>query len=431
MFQLKMIHQQLKNAGIRLGDSCTIVPFQGKKKAFTLTRSRFDLVSQQLRPQDLAMSYVELPRMGVDPFHYRFELDERAGVKDRFVLKTLQGHPFVLNGLAVKEAYIERQDKIFIEDHRINFAPDGLEQLIKRRLDHPVLLQNKLMESELKILIIGETGTGKTHLARQIHERSCRRGEFVAINLASYNPQLIESELFGHKKGSFTGAIADRSGAFAHAKRGTLFLDEIDSLPLDLQTKLLTFIDNGRFRQVGETREEEIQARLIFASGRNLEKLVEAGVFRKDFYYRLRSGHCLELRSLRNDLGRIQEVCDQYGIENGVTLSPRLLEFYQTLAWPGNLRQLYGHLEKKRILSRSSRLDFDELDEELMTRSANLLSINEEDTPKSLEQFKQDYVVETFRQCQGNFRQTARRLQVSEKTVRSILSKEANLLTHK
>ena len=166
-------------------------------------------------------------------------------------------------------------------------------------------MEQNLINSDLKILISGETGTGKSHLARKVHEKSGRLGEFVAINLSSFNPQLIESELFGHKKGSFTGAIHDKTGAFSMAKNGTLFLDEIDSLPLDLQTKLLTFIDNKKFRRVGDTKEESINTRLIFASGRPLEQLVEQGSFRKDLFFRLKSGHSVEMASLRNDIPRI------------------------------------------------------------------------------------------------------------------------------
>ena len=120
------------------------------------------------------------------------------------------------------------------------------------------------------------------------------------------------------------------------AENGTLFLDEIDSLPLDLQTKLLTFIDNKKFRRVGDTKEEMIRTRLIFASGRPLEALVELGSFRKDLFYRLKSGHSVELLSLRNDVQRIREFCQLFAIKNGVILSKNLLDFYQSLAWPAN-----------------------------------------------------------------------------------------------
>src|SRR5690606_7636142 len=135
---------------------------------------------------------------------------------------------------------------------------------------------------------------------------------------------------------------------------------------VDLQTKLLTFLDNNRYRPVGENLEKEIKTRIIFASGRSLENLVQQGLFRKDFYFRLKSGHTIKLPSLRDDPGRVESVCNEFSLRNGITFTRRLLDFYKTLAWPGNLRQLYGHLEKKMVFSRISKLDFDELDEELI-----------------------------------------------------------------
>ncbi len=418
------MHQQLQEAGLRLGDSCSISSYQGKKKAFTLNRKKIDLISQQYRPKDLALAYIELPKHTQEKFHYRLELEEAGQGKDRFFLKTLEGHPFWINGLAAKEAYVERADRLYIEDNKFYFSPFDLKELMGRKLEHPVLLEHSLLQSELKILITGETGTGKSYLAQKIHEKSAKPGNFVAINLASYNPQLIESELFGHKKGAFTGATHDKIGAFAQAQHGTLFLDEIDSLPLDIQTKLLTFIDNKKFRRVGDVKEQSIQTRLIFASGKPLEKLIAKGQFRRDFYFRLKSGHSIELSSLRNEVQKIRDACQRFALESGVSFSVRLIEFYQTLAWPGNLRQLLGHLEKKRILSRSTKLDFDDLDEELLLQSSDLMSLPTEDALISMDQYKHNYVKRALRVCDGNFSMTARKLQISEKTVRNLLNRE-------
>ncbi len=424
MFQLKLMHQQLQEAGLRLGDSCSISPSQGKKKAFTLNRKKIDLISQHYRPKDLALAYIELPKHTLEKFHYRLELEESGHGKDRFFLRTIQGHPFWINGLAAKEAYVERADRLYIEDNKVHFSPFDLKEMLDRKLEHPILLEQSLLRSELNILITGETGTGKSYLAQRIHEKSEKRGSFVAINLASYNPQLIESELFGHKKGAFTGAIQDKIGAFAQAQHGTLFLDEVDSLPLEIQTKLLTFIDNKKFRKVGEVKEESIQTRLIFASGRPLEKLTEQGLFRRDLYFRLKSGHSVELSSLRNEVQKIKDACQKFALDNRVSFSFRLIEFYQTLAWPGNLRQLLGHLEKKRILTRSTKLDFDELDEELLLQSSDLMSLPTEDELISMDQYKLNYVKRALSLCEGNYSMTARKLQISEKTVRSLLNKE-------
>ncbi len=425
MYQRKLMEKQIEVAGLRLGDSCSIFPFQGKKKAFTLNRNCIDLISSRYRPEDLCMSYIELPSSGPGQFHYRLELDE-----GRFVMKTLKGRAFWLNGSVAKEAYIERMDRLFIDDNKVNFDPFGLNEIIERNFEHPVLLQQKLINSDLKILIQGETGTGKTHLAAKIHEKSQRLGKFVAINLSSFNSQLIESELFGHKKGSFTGAVTDKIGAFQEAANGTLFLDEIDSLPLDLQTKLLTFLDDSKFRRVGEMRETEIRTRLIFSSGRPLEKLINLGVFRRDFYFRLKSGHTVELTSLRNDLSKIKETCQFFCVNNQVSISNRLMSFYETLPWPGNIRQLLGHLEKKKILSKSLKFDFDLLDEELLLESSDLMSLTSPLEIVPLKELKEDYIKKALAVCEGNVALTAKKLQLTEKTVKATISR-INLLEYK
>ncbi len=421
MYQRKLMQKQIELSGVRLGDSCSIFPAQGRKKAFTLNRHCIDLISSHYRPDDLSLSYIELPNTDVGHFHYRLELDQ-AKTEGRFVLKTIKGNAFWLNGSAAREAYIERLDRLFIDDNKVNFDPFDLKEILNRHFDHPVLMEQNLVASNLKILIQGETGTGKTHLARKIHEKSGRIGEFVAVNLSSFNSQLIESELFGHKKGAFTGAVQEKWGAFRAAENGTLFLDEIDSLPMDLQTKLLTFLDNNKFRRVGETKESSINARLIFASGKPLEALVQQGSFRRDFYFRLKSGHTIDLGSLRNDVFKIRDACQYYSLKNDIVLSRRLTEFYETLAWPGNLRQLFGHLDKKKILSRSIKLDFDKLDEELLLQSSDLMSLAGTAELISMKEFKEDYVKKAVNLCEGNISLTAKKLHVTEKTIKTILS---------
>jgi DNA-binding NtrC family response regulator len=422
MYQKKLMKKQIEASGLRLGDSCSIFPFHGKRKAFTLNRYCIDLISKEYRPADLSMSYIELPRSDAHPFHYRLELDQKVET-GRFVLKTMKGEAFWLNGHAAKEAYIERMDRIMIDDNKVNFDPFDLKEILDRQFEHPILMQQNLISSGLNILIEGETGTGKTHLAKKIHEKSGRAGAFVALNLSSFNPQLIESELFGHRKGSFTGAVSERLGAFKNAEHGTLFLDEIDSLPLELQTKILTFLDSKRFRRVGDTREHSIETRLIFASGRPLEKLVQLGSFRRDFYFRLKSGHTVELESLRNNVKRIDEACQHFSLKNGIVISRRLMEFYETLPWPGNLRQLFGHLEKKKVLSKSTKLDFDSFDEDLLLQSSDLKSFSDTLDLVPMKEYKEEYVKKVFAICEGNISLAAKYLEVSPKTVKGIIER--------
>lgn len=422
MYQRKLLFKQIESEGLRLGDSCSIYPIYGKKKAFTLNRNCIDLISRNYRPETLSMSYIELPTSDINNFHYRLEIDETFQ-SGRFILKTLTGYPFWLNGFAAKEAYIERLDRLFIDENKINFNPFDLAETIRRESSHQVLMEQGLLKSDLKILIQGETGTGKSHLAKKIHDKSERHGQFIAINLSSFNPQLIESELFGHKKGSFTGAVCDKRGAFAEAQGGTLFLDEVDSLPLELQTKLLSFLDNNSFRRVGDMTEHQIKTRLIFASGRPLETLVQQGSFRRDFYFRLKSGHTIQLLPLRNDPSKIKEACDNFCLEHHMSLSRRLSDFYETLAWPGNLRQLFGHLNKKRILSKGTKLDFDRLDEDLLLQSSDLTALDSPSGIVPMQDFKEEYVKKAYGICEGNISLTARKLRITEKTVKSILLK--------
>lgn len=421
MFQRKLMKKQIEQSGVRLGDSCRIFPFSGRKKAFTLNRHCIDLISSNYRPENLSMSYVELPNSQTGHFHYRLQLDGPERER-RFVLKTIAGDAFWLNGTAAKEAYVERQDRLFIDENKMNFDPFDLKEILQRHFEHPILLDQGLISSHLKILIQGETGSGKTHLAAKIHEKSGFHGKFISVNLSSFNPQLIESEIFGHKKGAFTGAISDKIGAIEESQHGTLFLDEIDSLPQELQIKLLSFLDNCTFRRVGDTKERKIVTRLIFASGRKLETLVDQEKIRRDFYFRLKSGHSINLPSLRDNPQNIARACQYYSLKFGITLSTRLTEFYETLLWPGNLRQFYGHLEKKRILSRSTKLDFDHLDEELLTESSDLMQLKEMMEIKSLQEWKEDYVNRVFGLCEGNVALTARKLQVTEKTIKNLLN---------
>lgn len=422
MFQRQQMQDQLRQKGVRMGDSCSILPTGGRRKAITLNRYCIDLVSSHYRPVNLSLSYVELQAISPGHFHYRLELDEKNSEAGRFVLKTIEGRPFWINGLAAKEAYVERSDKLYIEEHKLNFD-FSQDQDGGNDLDHPVLCMKQLLESDLKILIQGETGTGKSHLAKKIHEASGRKGHFVAVNLSSFNPNLIESELFGHKKGSFTGACEEHKGAFALAEYGTLFLDEIDSLTPELQTKLLTFIDNKSYRRVGEAHEKEIRTRLIFASGRQLEMLVSGERFRKDFFFRLKSGHTIDLPSLRNDPFRIIQACGYFANKNGVALSERLMEFYPTLAWPGNVRQLFGHLEKKKVLSRGPKFDFDEVDEGLLLESSDLMALSDERKLLTMEQCKLNHLKRVLLICEGNVGLAARKLCINEKTVRNLLLK--------
>lgn len=393
---------------VNVGDTIEITPFYGRKRSVLLKGTQLDLLSN---PHDKeGLNKIIIPSHLDPTAHYRLQLEEKT-----FRLKVIAGPPFLLNGVWARDAYIFKGDQLQMLESKFYFKNSFFVD------DETDLTNPMIIHSDLRVLITGETGTGKSRLAKRIHELSGKRGAFVNINLSSFNPSLIESEIFGHKKGSFTGATHDKIGALKLADWGTLFLDEIDSLPIEIQTKLLGFLDDQSYRPVGETRIEKTTARLIFASGRPLETLVEKGEFRRDFYYRLKSGHSIYLSPLRDSMDKIQKCIDQFCMNHNVTMTHRLREFYLTLSWPGNYRQLIGHLEKKRVLSSGRKLDFDFCDEELIAQSSNLFSIDEK--LQTLEQSKREYASKVLSHFQGNYTLAARKLLITEKTLKSLMKK--------
>ena len=393
---------------LKVNDVIEISPFYGRKRTISLKGTQIELLSNPHEGESLN-KYI-IPSHLSPHCHYQLITDQ-----DTYRLRVVQGPPFLLNGSWALDAFLFKGDEIQMLEAKWKLKGPVL------TVEDEYIQDQSVVESDMKILITGESGTGKTRLAKKIHSQSKRSGQFIGINLSAYNPSLIESELFGHKKGAFTGAVSDKCGAFKLANWGTLFLDEIDSLPIELQTKLLGFLDDKTFRAVGDTREEKINARLIFASGRPLESLVEKGLFRKDFYYRLKTGHGIELKPLRDDVSLIDRVLDQFCLENNITLTYRLREFYLSLSWPGNLRELYGHLEKKRILTKGRKFDFDLCDEELITKSTDLYSFEKE--IQSLEDTKREYVSKILGHFQGNYQLAAKKLLITEKTLRGMMKK--------
>ncbi len=204
------------------------------------------------------------------------------------------------------------------------------------------------------LLLTGETGTGKTHLARLVHALSPRAdAPFVAVNCASLPPSLIESELFGARRGAYTGAARDRKGLVELADRGTLFLDEIGEIPLPLQAKLLGVLEESRFRRLGDDRERKVDVRIIAATHLDLEQAVAESRFRQDLFYRLDvfRVHLVPLRERPEDLGELvlSTLADiaPHRIDD---LGPGELERLQVYAWPGNIRELRNVLERSVLL---------------------------------------------------------------------------------
>ena len=211
----------------------------------------------------------------------------------------------------------------------------------------------RMQGNDLTVLITGESGTGKDLVARAIHAGSLRRASmFLPYNCTSATRELADSQLFGHRRGSFTGAHADQLGVMQTAVGGTLFLDEVGDLPIDVQPKLLRFLEQGEVLPVGETRPQRVDVRVVAATNADLEQRVSAGKFREDLFYRLSviRLHVPPLRERREEIPHLstfflREACERLG-KPGVQLSPETLDIFDTFAWPGNVRQLRNEVQR-------------------------------------------------------------------------------------
>jgi transcriptional regulator with PAS, ATPase and Fis domain len=226
----------------------------------------------------------------------------------------------------------------------------------------------KIAPTDISVLITGETGTGKELIAREIHTRSPRAGKpFVTINCGAIPENLLESELFGHVKGAFTGAIANKQGKFQAADGGTLFLDEVGEMPLELQVKLLRAIQERVVVRVGDTRSESVDIRILTATNRDLEKEIAGGRFREDLYYRLNVVN-LQLPPLRargEDVIVIARyLLSRYTREFDAKVkgfSPNATVALRKHAWPGNIRELENRIKKAIVLAESTVIGPDDL----------------------------------------------------------------------
>jgi transcriptional regulator with GAF, ATPase, and Fis domain len=250
------------------------------------------------------------------------------------------------------------------------------------------------------VLLLGETGTGKELFARTIHDRSRRRERpFVRVNCAALPTSLIESELFGHERGAFTGAVATRLGRFELADKGTLFLDEIGDLPLDVQATLLRVLEEGEFERVGSSQTRRVDVRVVAATHRNLEAAVEAGRFREDLYYRL--GVFLinlpPLRLRREDIPRLVwcfiERRQRQLNRHVERIEQAVMAALQEHTWPGNVRELENVIERALIRSRTGVLELDDNPAERRPRGNDLTEAH------TLEAIERRHIEDTLRRC--------------------------------
>ena len=324
----------------------------------------------------------------------------------------------LLNALRADKAKLvaELSDKKFGEI--IGACPSMLE--VFRKLQ-------KVAGTDISVLITGETGTGKELIAKEIHRRSPRAsGPFVTINCGAIPENLIESELFGHVKGAFTGAVMSRPGKFQVADKGTLFLDEIGELPLNLQVKLLRALQERIVFRVGDSKPEKVDIRIVAATNRNLDEEIRANNFREDLYYRLNVVNLWlpPLRDRGDDVMIIAKVLlSKYADELKSAVkgfSPAALASIKKYSWPGNIRQLENRIKKALVLCDQTLLSPEDLDLGAGAE-ASILPLE-----KAKEDFQRKYVLEVLERNNGNRTQTARDLGVDPRTIFRYLEKEQN-----
>jgi Nif-specific regulatory protein len=274
-------------------------------------------------------------------------------------------------------------------------------------------LVRRVVDTDVSVLITGESGTGKELIARAIHDNSPRSSRaFVALNCAAIPDQLLESELFGHRKGSFTGASGDKMGLVEVAHEGTLFLDEISDLPANLQTKLLRLLQEREIRRVGDTTNRTVDVRIISATNRDLQKELAAGRFRDDLFFRLNvvAIHLPPLRERREDIPLLADHFLRKASETHkrkvTEFSPGAVKALMNHNWPGNVRELQNVIERSVVLSRSTELA--EADLELSTGGTDSFGGS-----LTLDEFERKIVEKTLSETDGNRTKTAEKLGVS------------------
>ncbi len=284
----------------------------------------------------------------------------------------------------------------------------------------------KVAGTDISVLVTGETGTGKELIAHELHTRSNRAsGPFVTVNCGAIPENLIESELFGHVRGAFTGAVASRPGKFQQANAGTLFLDEIGELALSLQVKLLRALQERVVYRVGDSKPERCDIRVIAATNRNLEEMVREGTFREDLYYRLNVVNLWlpPLRERGDDTFIIAKaLLGKYADELNSPVrgfSPAALTAIRKYPWPGNIRQLENRIKKALVLCDRNLLAAEDLD---LGDEAQAPIVPLE---KAKEDFQRQYVMEVLERNNGNRTQTARDLGVDPRTIFRYLERES------
>lgn len=290
-------------------------------------------------------------------------------------------------------------------------------------LKDAVSLAQKVSGTDVPVLLTGETGTGKEVFAQAIHYNSKRaKQNFVAVNCSSFSKELLESEMFGHKAGSFTGALKDKKGLFEEADNGTIFLDEIGEMAFELQAKLLRILETGEYIKIGDTKPTRVNVRVVAATNRNLPEEITAGRFREDLFYRL-SVFQIHLPPLRERAGDVRILAKAFVKDFSVRLArpvteitPAFLEALEQQPWKGNIRELRNVIERSLIVCESERLDVADLPLDIQNTHYEQ---SDETTPGSFElsAMERRHIARVLEYTKGNKTEATRLLKIGLTTL--------------
>ncbi|MCL4456065.1 MAG: sigma-54 dependent transcriptional regulator [Nitrospirae bacterium] len=288
-----------------------------------------------------------------------------------------------------------------------------------------VAVVQKISKTDISVLITGETGTGKSLIAKTIHSLSRRANKpFISINCASVPENLLESELFGHERGAFTGALLERKGLFEAAEGGSILLDEIGSMPLSMQAKLLDVLQEQEIRRIGSNKSKAIDVRVIAATNSDLNRAIDTGAFRSDLYYRIKVGH-IHMPPLREHTEDIPFLAKHF-LESAMgkldktdmRFSPEALDFLQNYKFPGNVRELANAISGAVTVSEGNIISDQDLALTLTSSLFEMQKYPEDDTqPGSLEEWEKEIIIESIKKNAGNLTKVCSELKIGRTTL--------------
>ncbi len=347
----------------------------------------------------------------------------KAGAYD-YLTKPVDPDDLVLTLKKAVERQQLRRQVAYLQKEVAQQAGIGYIVAVSPEMQRIMTLIQQVAQNDATVLVEGESGTGKELMARYIHHSGRRaNGPFVAINCGALPENLLESELFGHVKGAFTGAIKDKKGLFEVADSGTLFLDEIGETSPSFQVKLLRVLQDGTFRRVGGTTEHRVNVRIIAASNKDLASLVQKGHFRRDLYYRLKVIP-IYLPPLRKRVADIKPLAENFVFHfanhmgrRQISLSAEAIDRLQAHTWPGNVRELENAIERALIFCQGQEIQASDLPLEACTPPVEEFESLELSSDMSLETIEQAHIRRVLEHCQWNRSRAARELGIGYNTL--------------